>query len=326
MQSVTAKQFPPARVAATDVGAGSGRRLLGLLLLGVLVVGLLALATYADDQLAEAETVAVTAEQEPVYLPDIRFLRLASLGYQNTLADVLWFRTINYFGKHFRGDRLYPWLARMCEIVTDLDPHAEHVYRFAGFILPWEAQLPDEGIRLMEKGVEQFPDSWQLNYHLGFAKFYFNDDVAGALPHIRRAAGLPGAHPYVTRFAAMLYSQEYGSHTAREFLEELRDSGTAGGMEGVIDERLKDVAHTEHLAMLNNAVNEYRNRSGREPESLDALVAAKLIDAVPSEPFGDRYIYDPQTHEARSSSGRPALKAYSSAKRQQVLSGKVYRD
>src|SRR5437879_4358280 len=39
---------------------------------------------------------------ELIYLPPTRVLRAVSLGYEHALADVLWFRTINYFGEHYR--------------------------------------------------------------------------------------------------------------------------------------------------------------------------------------------------------------------------------
>jgi hypothetical protein len=95
--------------------------------------------------------------QQPIYLPKAEYLRPMSLGFANVMADVLWFRTISYFGGHYRSDRVYPWLAHMCDLVTDLDPRAEHVYRFAGVILPWEAGETDQGIRLLEKGIRHFP-------------------------------------------------------------------------------------------------------------------------------------------------------------------------
>ena len=61
-----------------------------------------------------------------IYLPPTNFLRAVSLGYQQTLADLLWFRAISYFGRHYHGTRIYPWLASMCDVVTDLDRRAEH--------------------------------------------------------------------------------------------------------------------------------------------------------------------------------------------------------
>ena len=329
MDSLVAKHFPAPPLGKTGADVAERHRWRGLLgAAGVVaaVVVLLALGAYSSGQLDAEPVAAVTAEAEPVYLPDVRFLRLASLGYQNALADILWFRTIDYFGKHFRGDRLYPWLARMCDAVTDLDPRAQHVYSFAGFILTWEAQTPDDGIRLLEKGVAQFPDSWQLHYYLGFTRFYFKDDVEGAVPHLRRAAELPGTHPYVSRLAAMLYTQHYGTDMAREFLEELRDSGGAGGMESVIGERLKDVEFSEHVTMLEDGVRRYRERFGRDPAALDELVSAGIVAALPVEPFGYAYVYEPTLGSVHSSSGRRPLRAYDSLRRQQVRGGQNFRD
>ncbi len=326
MQSLAAKPFPPRANFSVEARSSRWRSIVSGACLVAVVLALAGLGRYADEQLQIEPAAAAGEAEAPVYLPDVRFLRLASLGYENAIADVLWFRTINYFGAHFRGNRLYPWLSRMCDLVTDLDPRAEHVYRFGGFILPWEAQLPDEGIRLLEKGVQQFPDSWQLNFYLGFSKFYFKDDVDGALPYMRRAAELPDAHPSVTRLAALLYTQKYGSDTASEFLEELRDSGGAGGMEGVIDERLKDLDHSEHISLLQEGVQRYRARFGHAPTDLQALVSAGLIERIPTEPFGHHYLYDPAKDEVRSSSGRPPLRVYNSARRKQVLTGETFRD
>lgn len=327
MDSAIAKRAVPRGVAATghDARPPRLRSALTVVALVALAGGLVALASVASQRLHDAPA-AVTPEVEPVYLPDIRFLRFASLGYRNALADVLWFRTINYFGKHFHGDRLYPWLARMCDIVTDLDPGAEHVYRFAGFILPWEAQLPDEGIRMLEKGVRQFPDSWQLTFYLGFSRFYFKDDVEGALPYVKHAATLPDAHPFVARFAATLYSQQHGPETAREFLEELRDSGGAGGMELVIDERLREIELSRHIVALEAAVDAHRQRFGSTPTSLEDLVRTGLIESIPTSPFGDGYVYDAGGDEVRTKSGRRPLRLYESAKRRQILAGEDYKD
>lgn len=197
MESLVAKRYA-SRLGDPSVDASrpSRWRTAGMAAaVAFLIAGLGAAVTYSSRQLATTEEVTA-AEQEPVYLPDVRFLNLASLGYRNALADVLWFRTINYFGKHFRSDRLYPWLAQMCDLVTDLDPRSKHVYLFAGFLLPWEAQLPDAGVRMLEKGAAQFPDTWEMHYYLGFTLYFFKDDVAGALPHLRpRRPSCPGTHP-----------------------------------------------------------------------------------------------------------------------------------
>src|SRR5438132_1710614 len=108
---------------------------------------------HADGALERRQAVTQQESTELVYVPPAKFLKVVALGYQHTLADLLWFRTISYFGHHYWGNRVYPWLGYMCDVVTDLDPRAEHVYRFGGLILPWEADRVDDGIALLQKGT-----------------------------------------------------------------------------------------------------------------------------------------------------------------------------
>jgi len=180
---------------------------LGFIIRGVVLAaalgGLAAVVAVTGAHLDRAATAAARVD-EPVYLPRAEYLRPISLGWQNVLADILWFRTISYFGEHYRSDRTYAWLAQMCDLVTDLDPRAEHVYRFAGLILPWEANDVDEGIRLLEKGVRNLPESWLLHYYLGMTHYFFRNDADAAAEYLSTAARLPGAPPLVTRVAALM--------------------------------------------------------------------------------------------------------------------------
>src|SRR5438067_1777722 len=168
-----------------------------------------------------------TTAGEFVYVPDANLLRPMALGYNNVLADLLWFRAISYFGEHYQGNREYPWLARMCDLVTDLDPRAEHVYRFAGLILPWAAHRTDDGIRMLSKGVTNLPRSWVLRYHLGMTYYFFKHDAAHAAEYLGQAARLPGASPLVARLAVLLRARQQGAATTLEFLHQMREESTS---------------------------------------------------------------------------------------------------
>lgn len=309
--------IPLKRGKARHQPLGRERSIRALAIAVVAAAGLVAAGYHSKPRLA-AGLVRADVQALPEYLPDVRFLRLVSLGYENAVADFLWFRTINYFGVHYRTDRVYPWLARMCDLVTDLDPRAEHVYAFGGVILPWEAGLPDEGIAILEKGIRTFPRSWRLHFLLGFNYFFFKNDTASALPYIRRATELPGVHPFVSRLAAMLYSEQHGLDTARAFLEELQASEVPDDLRAVIAERLKDVQLTADIAALERAVAAYRDRFGALPRSLADLVASGLLGSLPSEPFGGTYVYDPGTGTVASSRGRLPLRSHLSPIRSQI--------
>ncbi len=270
-------------------------------------------------------TVAAATDQ-PVYLPQAEYLRPMSLGWQNALANLLWFRTISYFGQHYRSDRTYPWLAHMCDLVTDLDPRAEHVYRFAGVILPWEANQVDAGIRLLEKGLRQFPDSWMLHYHLGFHAYFFKNDYAAALRHLRQAMALPGAHPAIARLAAVLAAQQYGPETTLAFLDELRNDIDSADVRNVVVEHMREARLAADLQALGAASAAYRDRTSTIAATPQALVAAGLLSAVPADPFGGEYVLDPQTGAARSSTGRTPSTLHSSKVRERALQGQPMRD
>jgi hypothetical protein len=265
-------------------------------------------------------------EANLVYLPKAEYLRPLSLGYNQVLADILWFRTISYFGQHFRGDRMYPWLAHMCDLVTDLDPRAEHVYRFGGMVLPWEAGQADAGIQLLEKGIEALPDSWLLHYWVGFNYYFFKNDLASAAEHMRRAAVLPGAHANAARFAAVLAAEHQGAETAIRFLTEMRQQVDSEEMREVVGEHISMARLAAHLQQLNQAVSSYRTRFGEVPQSTSQLVERGLLADVPRDPFGGVYVIDPESGTVSSSTGKEPSKLHRSKLYEKRLKGDLGRD
>lgn len=284
----------------------------------------MAVAALASIRLDRAALAA--PETEPVYLPRADYLRPMALGWRNALANVLWFRTISYFGAHYRGDHTYPWLAAMCDLVTDLDPRAMHVYRFAGVILPWEADQVDAGIALLQKGLRQFPDDWMLHYHLGFHHYFFKNDIDTALAHLREAMAFPGVHPSIARLAAVLAQHQYGPETTLAFLQELADNVDSRDVRGVVEEHMREARLAADLEQLRAAVETYRERTGNLPPSLPAMVDAGILRGIPPDPFGSRYELDPATGAVRSASGRVVSALHDSRIRERARRGESVRD
>jgi len=298
-----------------------------------MIVGLAALAllgvvaVHGDRELQRQLDALDTVDTiELVYAPPTSFLQLVSLGYQHTLADVLWFRTINYFGAHYRGDRVYPFLAEMCDRVTDLDPTAEHVYRFAAFILPWEAMQVDESITLLEKGMRNLPESWELPYFLGMNYYFFKDDIPNAARAVRHAIGLPGAHPIVVTLSGMLEGAEKGPQQAINFLEAQLQETRSPEVREPLERRIREFILTRDIDALDAAVNTFTMRLGHPPTALQDLVTEGVLAALPIEPFGGRYVLDPGTGKVSTDSGNKPARLGSSELRETILKrGRVAR-
>jgi len=274
-------------------------RFVGLATFGLLAM-LTAMTAVRLDRIPERHDAAA----ELVYLPDARLLRPLVLGYDNVLANLIWFRTISYFGEHYQGDHVYPWLARMCDLVTDLDPRAEHVYRFAGLVLPWDAGEVDEGIRLLQKGIRVFPESWTLRYYLGVVRYLFKQDFAGAAEDLRIAAALPEAPPLVARFAALLEARQNSPEVTIAVLEQMREQTTSAETRAVLERSIQDAQVAWDLARLAPLVDAYRKGTGHLPANLGVLVDVGLLRGVPPDPYGGTYEIDPTTGAVHSSTGR----------------------
>ncbi len=268
----------------------------------------------------DGETQGAEERVEFIYLPPTRFLRTVSLGYEHALANVLWFRTISYFGRHYRRDRVYPWLASMCDVVTDLDPRAEHVYRFGGVMIPWEADRVDDGIALLEKGTRNLPDSWQLHYILGFSYYFFRNDLGAASRELRTATHSPGASPLISHLAASVEAAHRGPGRAIDFLTEFAGrNGDNDEMHGVIRQRIRELLLARDIDALEEAVRTFQAHSGRQPRDLTELVSAGILATVPDEPFGGRYLLDPASGQVVSSLGQKPWRLGSSRIREAFL-------
>lgn len=210
----------------------------------------------------------------------------------------------------------------MCNVVTDLDPRAQHVYLFAGVMLPWEADRIDDGIALLEKGTRNIPDSWRLQYMLGFSYYFFKNDLAAASRALNAAVHLPGTPELVSRMLATLYATHEGAENALTFLTEMEHDDLSADMRGAIHERVLEMALTRDIDALEAAVKSFAVRFQRQPADLAELVSLGILPRLPHEPFGGQYLLDPETGKITSSTGHEPRRLRESKVREQFLSGK----
>ena len=99
---------------------------------------------------------------------------------------------------------------------------------------------------MLEKGLAHIPDNWRIWFHLGFNYWYFLEDYETAARYIEQAAVLPGAPPYLSRFAASLYVKSGQKETAIAFLrqvyEQIDNESIRKEIKKKIEEILKEKA------------------------------------------------------------------------------------
>lgn len=271
----------------------------------VILIAFLAITARSYLILNEVPVPIVSDETqlaETMYLPNGKALSVLALGYKNVVSNLLWFKTISYFGKHYRSDQNYCWLAHMADVVTSLDHNSTHVFEFVSTILSWEAGKPQDAIVLLTKAIQYHPENWKFYYLRGFTYMFFLKQNDKARDDFVSASKLPDAHPLVTRLAATTVAQQDSPEAAVDFLRgallTIKDSNARNALEEKLREAYLDI----DIKNLQTAAQIFKSQQKRSPAELKELVDAGIIKSLPPDPFGGSYYLDLRTGEVRTTS------------------------
>jgi len=225
-------------------------------------------------------------------------LKRLSLGYSGLLADIYWTRVVQYFGtQHHKGDGDYRLLWPLLNIATQLDPHLVPAYEFGATFLsvppPQGAGLPERAIDLVQFGIRENPDDWHLYYDLGFL-YYDLKDYSKASDAFERGSRTPKAHPFMKIMAAQAAQHGGEPRTAQMLWTSVYDSTQDAYIRENAKSHLVSLTADLQCEELDQIVDAYRQRTGRNPAGFVDLVRAGMLRGIPLDPMGNEYQLDNQ--------------------------------
>jgi tetratricopeptide (TPR) repeat protein len=182
----------------------------------VLVVILVFVSARSVEELASEKR-----RLEVLYLPSGEFIDQASLGYRNLAADLLWVKTVQYYGGYRLGKNDLALFSHLVEVITDLDPQFTFAYLFGGLVIAEDLGYFEEGVAFIKKGIENNPADWWLVFELGFLNYVYARDYATAAHYFQLASRLPEADEIAKRFAAFVAAKAGHTETSIAMWEEL---------------------------------------------------------------------------------------------------------
>ena len=162
------------------------------------------------------------------------FLRLAAPADSGFLADVLWLRASYHFGVHAITDGIYPYLDFLLQRITDLSPKWDLPYWAGAVMLLFEARDPIKAMALLDKGMDNLPELWELPFLKGYIFWkQFNNFQAASL-FFHRASKLPGAPVYLSDLSRRMDTKR-GQKRADDIFS------------GMVDKKLADPLQNERI-------------------------------------------------------------------------------
>jgi hypothetical protein len=232
--------------------------------------------------------------EEVLYVPSPKILKAMSLGYTGLMADIYWTRVIQYFGeKHRARAQQYQLLAPLLDITTSLDPHLIVAYQFGSAFLaqkpPEGAGQPDKAVNLIEHGIRENPDTWQLYYELGFLQYMELQDPVAAAHSFERGSKIPHAHPFLKILAASMAQHAGERDTARMLWTTTYETTEDAMIKQNAFKHLRALKVDDDVTLLEQLVAQFKTRTGRTPENMTELVQAGLLRRIPVDPLGHPY-------------------------------------
>jgi len=261
-----------------------------------------ALALLAAAGIASSGVAATRRTDERIspllYLPSGRYLKAASLGFDPLLADVLYIWSIQYYSNYRIKDR-YQYIEHIYrDVITELDPHYIDPYLIGSLIMTAEARQPEMALRLLGKGIEANPGDWILPFEAGFLCYNDLKDYTRAAHYFEIAMRSPDVHPVVRRFHAEMYKRAGDPRTSLQEWASIWESTDDPYVRTVAWNHVHDLRVEVDLGTLREAIARFVTARGRRPARLDDLVAGGLLAALPADPEGGAYAYDPAHGEA----------------------------
>ena len=107
-------------------------------------------------------------DNDLLYLPNGRYLKIASLGHSALVADLVYLWSIQHYSDYEREDRFRYVEHVFGNVIAELDPGFTDAYSLGAMILSVEARDLPGALRLLELGMERNPGDWILPYIAGW--------------------------------------------------------------------------------------------------------------------------------------------------------------
>lgn len=243
-------------------------------------------------------------ERELLYLPNGKYLRLASLGHSTLMADLVYLWAIQHYSGYERGER-YRYVEHVFRnVIPDLDPRYLDAYAIGSLVLSVETRDVEAALRVLDRGIEENPDEWLLPWMAGW-ECHHAGLPGRAIRYFDRAVLVPGAPAAIQRHRAGMVDRAgelRGSYRLWRDLYDDPDSDPA--TRAIAERRMLDLHVRIDLQDLTAAIAVYRERAGRNPRAIHDLVRAGILRDVPRDPDGAPYLYDAASGSVSSAAGR----------------------
>lgn len=186
--------------------------------------------------------------------------------------------------------RDYPILGKAHVNAVFLNPCHEDNYYIGQAFLPWVGEF-DAANTLLDRAFRCRTWDVMPGYYLAFNAYYFQRNFLLAGQYFEAAAGRGDEQQrnHLLFMASKFYEKSEDLELAANTIRSMEKSTSNKQLQLFLEARALRV---EMLAELRRAAEDFTRRFGQSPESLETMLAAGVIGALPTDPLGKGFFVD----------------------------------
>lgn len=262
-------------------------------IIAIIIAALLGSAALLQSR-HDSKTHYFAARNVTVNLPKASTLKVISLGHHDTLAELLFLWSIQFYSTTYYRNR-WESLDTFFNTITDLSPDNPDFYLTGSITMAREANQMPAALLLLEKGAKQFPEDYIYYFWAGYFAASFLKDYKLAAQYQEKASKRPNALPGIVNLHAHHVYQQNDLDNAWKLFSELKKTSPHESIRESADRHLYDIQTELDQRAFKKIIETFQQKHQRLPTSIDEMVRLKFLNSPPADYNGDLYKYNQET-------------------------------
>lgn len=233
-----------------------------------------------------------------IYLPSGKYLKFAAFGYSSLLADLIYIWSVQYYSDYSVSDR-FKYLDHIFSVIAELDHRYLDPYQIGALIALYEAEDFDLALKILDRGLAKNPEEWIFPFQAGHLAQMVKKDYELARKYYEKTMQIEGAPPIAKRLYANASFKLSDYKMAWRTWLQVYETAKEQRIKKIAFNHLYRVKAAIDIQAIQEGIEKFRERHGRNPEDLSRLVKMGLLESLSKDFDGKDYLYDSESGEVK---------------------------